>query len=161
RGEREQRLSERALDHPELVAARLLLLRSALLLDELDQPTLQGLQTLPQRRISGVANEAGPGPPGQADEWRIDVPLPTAQGPGRTREVIKRRQVLGDAGALPEQGNAIGFSLLIEIQLRIEVAEPSARRRQLMQELALVLARLYQILLAREPIDDSDLDPGL
>src|SRR5215469_378780 len=30
-----------------------------------------------------------------------------------------------------------------------------------MQELALVLARLDQILLAREPIDDSDLDPGL
>jgi hypothetical protein len=27
---------------------------------------------------------------------------------------------------LPEQGDAIGFSLLIEIQLRIEVAEPCA-----------------------------------
>src|SRR5215813_4493284 len=30
-----------------------------------------------------------------------------------------------------------------------------------MQEPALVLARLDQILLAREPIDDSDPDPGL
>jgi hypothetical protein len=53
RRECEQRLPERALNRSELIAARALLFRSALFLDERDQPALKGLQSLRQRRISG------------------------------------------------------------------------------------------------------------
>src|SRR6266536_2298278 len=73
----------------------------------------------------------------------------------------RQRKVLDHACAVPEQCHAIAVGRLAEIQLGIDVADPCAQCRQLMQQPALVLAWLDGVLLTREPVDDVDPDAGL
>ena len=74
---------------------------------------------------------------------------------------VQQGKVLNHARAAPEQCHAIAVGWLAEIQFGIHVADPCAQRRQLMQQPALVLARLNGVLLTREPVDDVDTDAGL
>src|SRR4029077_4791309 len=74
---------------------------------------------------------------------------------------FQQGKILNHARAAPEQCHAIAVGWLAEIQLGIHVANPCAQRRQLMQQPALVLARLNDVLLTREPVDDVDTDAGL
>ena len=74
---------------------------------------------------------------------------------------VQQGKVLHHARAAPEQCHAIAVGWLAEIQFGIHVADACAQRRQLMQQPALVLARLNGVLLTREPVDDVDTDAGL
>jgi hypothetical protein len=76
-------------------------------------------------------------------------------------KIIQQGKVLDHARAVPEQCHAIAVGRVAEIQLDIDVADLRAQRRQLMQQPALVLARLNGVLLMREPVDDVDTDAGL
>ena len=159
--QRQQRLAERTLDRAQLLLARLLFLGTALLFDDLDELSLERLQRFAQRRIRRVVDETRTRAWRKVDERRIDVALQAAQGPRRTGKIVQQGKVLDHACAVPEQCHAIAVGRLAEIQLGIDVADPCAQCRQLMQQPALVLARLDRVLLTREPVDDVDTDAGL
>jgi hypothetical protein len=159
--QRQQRLAERTLDGAQLLLGRLLFLGAALLFDDLDELSLERLQRFAQRRIRRVVDETRTRAWREVDERRIDVALQAAQGPRRTGKIVQQGKVLDHACAVPEQCHAIAVGRLAEIQLGIDVADPCAQCRQLMQQPALVLARLDGVLLTREPVDDVDTDAGL
>ena len=159
--QRQQRLAERTLDRAQLLLARLLFLGTSLLFDDLDELVLERLQRFAQHRIGRVVDEARTRAWREVDERRIDVALQAAQGPRRMGKIVQQGKVLNHARAAPEQCHAIAVGWLAEIQFGIHVADPCAQRRQLMQQPALVLARLNGVLLTREPVDDVDTDAGL
>src|SRR5262245_65760265 len=74
--------------------------------------------------------------------------------------MIKQGEIVDHARSAPIKRYAIDICWLVQEELDIDISERGAQQRQLMQEPAFVLSRLYRILLACHLVDDIDPHSG-
>src|SRR5262249_61725542 len=69
------------------------------------------------------------------------------------RKMIKQSEIVDDARSTAVKRYAVPIRRLVQVELDIDISERRAQQRQLVEEPAFIIARLYRGLLARPLVD--------